>query len=212
MTTDKIMVYSNGSGIGKAMDEAGRFAKYNDLGEEESLYLTLLAEEMLGMVKGITGEFEGNFWLEKEDDEYRLKLRADTYMDKEKKKKLIALSPSGKNESTVGIMEMIKSVLLGGLEKSGEVENLQNEYDDGTVMYGTLGMRGADDLAATGFEWSLLQYRSMVEKEKENQKSLEAWDELEKSIIANIADDVKVGVRGDIVELTIIKHFDKEGK
>jgi hypothetical protein len=164
---------------------------------------------MLGMVKGITGNFEGDFWLEKEGDEYRLKLRADTYMDKEKKKKLIALSPSGKNESTVGIMDMIKSVLLGGLEKYEDIENLQNEYDDGTVMYGSLGMRGVDDLAATGFEWSLLQYRSMVEKEKEKEKSLGAWDELEKSIVANIADDVKVGVRGDTVELTIIKHFNK---
>lgn len=209
MTTDRIMVYSNGTGTEKAMEEAGRFAKYNDLGDEESLYLTLLAEEMLGMVKGITGNFEGDFWLEKEGDEYRLKLRADTYMDKEKKKKLIALSPSGKNESTVGIMEMIKNVLIGGLEKYEDVENLQNEYDDGTVMYGSLGMRGVDDLAATGFEWSLLQYRSMVEKEKEKERSLGAWDELEKSIVANIADDVKVGVRGDTVELTIIKHFSK---
>ncbi len=209
MTTDKIMVYSNGAGTEKAMNEAGRFAKYNDLGDEESLYLTLLAEEMLGMVKGITGNFEGDFWLEKEGDEYRLKLRADTYMDKEKKKKLIALSPSGKNESTVGIMDMIKSVLLGGLEKYEDIENLQNEYDDGTVMYGSLGMRGVDDLDATGFEWSLLQYRSMVEKEKEKERSLGAWDELEKSIVANIADDVKVGVRGDTVELTIIKHFNK---
>ena len=212
MTTDKIMVYSNGTGTEKAMDEAGRFAKYNDLGDEESLYLTLLAEEMLGMVKGITGNFEGYFWLEKEDDEYRLKLRADAYIDKEKKKKLIALSGSGKNETTVGIMDMIKSVLLGGLEKYEDVGTLQNEYDDGTVMYGSLGMRGMDDLDATGFEWSLLQYRSMVEKEKEKEKSLEAWDELEKSIVANIADDVKVGVRGDVVEVTIIKHFNKEGR
>ncbi len=211
MTTDRIRVYSNGHGTEKAMEEAGKFATYNDLGNDESLCLTLLTEEMLGMVKGIAGNFEGEFWLEKEDDRYLLKLTADTYMDKEKKKKLLSLSDSGKNESTVGIMDMIKSVLLGGLGKYEEVESLYNEYDDGTVMYGSLGMRGSDDLAATGFEWSLLQYRSMVEKEKEKEKSLEAWDELEKSIIANIADDVKVGVRGDIVELTIIKRFKKEG-
>jgi hypothetical protein len=58
------------------------------------------------------------------------------------------------------------------------------------------------------FEWSLLQYKSMVEQEKQHKQSSEAWDELEKSIVANIADDVKVGVRGDIVEMTIIKRFD----
>ena len=40
--------------------------------------------------------------------------------------------------------------------------------------------------------------------QKENK---EAWDELEKSIIANLADDVLVGVRKDKVEILIIKKF-----
>ena len=33
------------------------------------------------------------------------------------------------------------------------------------------------------------------------------WDELEKSIIANIADDVEVGVKRDGVELAVHKNF-----
>ncbi len=36
-----------------------------------------------------------------------------------------------------------------------------------------------------------------------------AWDELEKSIVANIADEVQVGVQKDSVELVIIKQFAK---
>ena len=34
---------------------------------------------------------------------------------------------------------------------------------------------------------------------------LEDWDELEKSIIANLADDVTVGINGDNVEMVITK-------
>ena len=88
------------------------------------------------------------------------------------------------------------------------MDELQNDYDDGSVMYGAMGMRTDAGLDPMDFEWSLLQYKSMVEQEKQHKQSSEAWDELEKSIVANIADDVKVGVRGDIVEMTIIKRFD----
>ena len=35
----------------------------------------------------------------------------------------------------------------------------------------------------------------------------EAWDELEKSVVAKVADDVKVSIRGRVVEMTIIKKI-----
>ena len=35
----------------------------------------------------------------------------------------------------------------------------------------------------------------------------EAWDELEKSVVKNIADDVRVAIRGGFVELTILKKL-----
>ena len=72
MTTDKIMVYSEGPGIDKALAETERFAQYEKLGEKDGLYLRLLSEEMLGMVRGITGGFEGQFWLEGGDGECRI--------------------------------------------------------------------------------------------------------------------------------------------
>ena len=208
MTTDKIMVYSEGPGIDKALSEAEKFAQYEQLGEKEGLYLRLLSEEMLGMVRGITGGFEGQFWLEGGEGEYRICLRADTYMDRSKKKKLIALSGSGKNESSVGIMEMLRNILVNVINDPDSMDNLSKEYDDGSVMYGMMGVRSDGGMDPMDFEWSLIQYKSMVEKDRRQKKSAEAWDELEKSIVANIADDVKVGVRGDIVEMTIIKRFD----
>ena len=51
-------------------------------------------------------------------------------------------------------------------------------------------------------------YKEALEKRKETEEEAkEAWDELEKSIVANLADEVKVAVRGDNVELVIDKSF-----
>ena len=53
--------------------------------------------------------------------------------------------------------------------------------------------------------WSMRSYEeelySSVQANKEG--SGEAWDELEKSVIAALADDVKVGVTGNRVEMTV---------
>ena len=40
-----------------------------------------------------------------------------------------------------------------------------------------------------------------------DKSSNEAWDELEKSVLAKIADEIKVGVVGDKVEIVIYKSF-----
>ena len=59
--------------------------------------------------------------------------------------------------------------------------------------------------------WSLTNYRaSMLEiygdmmKEKEER---EPWDELERSIIANLADDVHVSIRMDRVEIVVYRTY-----
>ena len=41
----------------------------------------------------------------------------------------------------------------------------------------------------------------------ENKDAAEAWDELEKSIVANIADGIKVKILGKKVEITVCKAF-----
>jgi hypothetical protein len=35
----------------------------------------------------------------------------------------------------------------------------------------------------------------------------EAWDELEKSVISSVADDVIVGVKGNRADIVIVKNF-----
>ena len=63
-------------------------------------------------------------------------------------------------------------------------------------------------LAAETVNWSMKKYRASVEMEMaEDAKAQEEWDELEKSIVANIADEVTVAIRGGEVEMTVYKNF-----
>ena len=65
--------------------------------------------------------------------------------------------------------------------------------------YYSMGIE-ADPLGYTE-QWSLSNYRGKVKDNKE------AWDELEKSIIANMADDVTVGIISGKVEIVVKKTF-----
>jgi uncharacterized OB-fold protein len=54
------------------------------------------------------------------------------------------------------------------------------------------------------YSWSLYNYKTAVaEKEKEK----DAYAELERSIVAKLADDITVGVRGKKVEIVVKKSF-----
>ena len=58
--------------------------------------------------------------------------------------------------------------------------------------------------ARTGYvySWSLYSYKAAVEENEED-----AYAELERSIVAKLADDIIVGVRGKNVEIVVKKSF-----
>ena len=59
------------------------------------------------------------------------------------------------------------------------------------------------------YAWSMEDYRDQLRQYREqNQAShQEEWDEMEMSVVAKVADDVKVSIRGRVVEMTIIKKI-----
>ena len=78
------------------------------------------------------------------------------------------------------------------------------------MLMATMEMYESDLTAGDSlfYLWSLERYRAAMEKEKEQSPVVkEAWDELEKSIVASIADDVRVSVSGKKVELIIEKQL-----
>ena len=57
----------------------------------------------------------------------------------------------------------------------------------------------------SNYSWSMNTYAASVNKNRSERE--EAQDELEKSIVANIADEVKVNIVGSDVEVVVYKSI-----
>ena len=98
MKTDIIVVSSKGRKMEEALKQVEKVAVYKELEPRGAMQLRLLAEEMLGMMRAITGETEGEFWIEDQDNLYQLHLRVKTRMNSEKRDQLLAASSSGSRQ------------------------------------------------------------------------------------------------------------------
>ena len=77
MISDIIEITSSGENMGAALDVTRKVAAYGDLVPKNTLHLRLLAEEMMGLMRSIAGEVKGKFWIEGEEDVYKLHLKVD---------------------------------------------------------------------------------------------------------------------------------------
>lgn len=178
-----------------ALKEAEAFANLCGLSEKNSLHLRLLAEELLGMATGVLELHDGSFSIEAEKMKFRLCLTARAAVGEQAKSRLLEASSTGENALHKGISGKIRQALdfLLVSPPSGVVIPIG--------MHG--GMYGGILPSSASMEWSLECYRQSVALEKKAQ----SWDELEKSILGKLADDVRIGVQSDRVEITIDKTF-----
>lgn len=199
MRSDTIRVRSSGSGMAEALSAAERVAAYKGLSRKDALHLRLLTEELMGMLSGLTGETEAEFFIEDEDKTFRIHLVTETAMDAEKRKKLLSSSSSGKNAAVTGVMSKIRDLFHQAFEP----------LEEGTPAYYSAGWIGyeidpaAADFAFQDHTWSFNRYKESLNEEKNK----EEWDELEKSIVANLADEISIGINKNRVEMIIFKKF-----
>ena len=207
MKTDVIKIYSDLQGSCDAMEAAEKFAVYNNLSGKEAMHLRLLTEETVSMIHGILDDFCGLFWLESERTNKGLLCRicfsADKQINKKQEKHILSVSTSGKNENVKGVMGRIRELFRRSLqaEDADDELYLTSMADAMTSM----GMMRSGAPASSAAFWSLQAYRQDVYTEKE--KKSEEWDELEKSIIVKLADEVKVWLKTDVTEIVIEKLF-----
>ena len=180
------------------LKESERVAEYNGLTHKQTLQLRLLCEEIDGMLPNIIDEFEGELWIELENGVCKVNVSIDfSTFTAEKKNELISVAKNKKNAAAVGIVGKIRSAL----------ENFF--LDEDTLQI--LAVSSAANHLSTGYGetydysylWSLEQYKNAVKKDENK----EDWDELEKSVIASVADDVIVGVKGMHADIIVVKNF-----
>ena len=207
MKSDVIAVSSGGEGMEEALRQTEDVALYKKLDKKNALHLRLLGEEMMGMLRSLTGETEASFWIEdNKQGVFELHLKTVTVMDAEKRGELLRVSTSGKNSAAKGIMGKIRDIFESML--APDDLSPPNYYESG-LQYDGFDM--TDDpmkLAMISVtSWSLEQYRESVKAEENSPDKAEEWDELEKSIVANLADEVKIFINGNAVEMVIYKKI-----
>lgn len=202
MKSRVIRVRSTGEGMDEALRQAELAAEAYDLPHKDALHLRLLGEEMMGMLRAVTGEMYSDFWVEEDKGTFSLHLSTDTQMYLDKREELLALSSTGKNAAAKGFMGKIRSVI--DAFATPEVQGVPSFLSLGLTSAGADGAFLLYDAAA---DWSLNAYRAGLESRQDSSETAEAWDELEKSVVAKLADDVSVAIRGNNVELIIYKTF-----
>ena len=191
MKTDVITLDNKGDYLQVALDRIEGLAKAAPLSGKDSLYLRLMAEELFGIVSADAGDFTAKFWAENNDNDYRVVLEADAKeLSDSAKKDLISISSSGENTDNFGIMDKVGS-LFSFFAKGGA--------SNASAAFGYGYNESADDIS-----WSLKDYRTTVKD-----KNLDApLEELSKSVIANVVDDIVVGVKDKKVKIELFKTFE----
>ena len=204
MQTDVIQITPAGDGMEAALLETEKAAAYRGLDRKQSLRLRLLTEEMLGMLKTIVGPVDLCYWVESEQHRFSMHLAADTLMNSALRKDLIGLSTSGTNAAATGFMGRLKEVFTRFCEQN-DASPIAAEY--GYTYVDTVGYDASMDMSPNALlsGWSLSAYKQAVEARREQEAA--KWDELEKSITAKLADEIRIFIRGNTVELIIEKAF-----
>ena len=176
MKSDVIHVTNEGVGFSEASAQAEAVARFRDLDRKSALHLRLLTEEMMGLMRALTGEREADFWIDDKAGVFRLHLKVKVLMNAEMRKKLLAASSSGLNASASGFWGKLRDLFESASEPTSQ--EMADELKNGI--------------------YSSVEESYTLEEE---------WDELEKMVVASIANDVQIGIAGQNVEMIITKQF-----
>jgi len=204
MKTETVNIFSSGEGRETALDLAERTGAYCQLDNKSVLRLRLLSEELIELIRSFSADLQGDFWLETDDKNVEIHLKTVIPMDLQTRGELLAVSTSGENSAAKGIIGKIREMIA--------LKTLPEDPNTKVMTEQALGLISAgyemSSYVAGAYSWSMSTYISRIDKADFNiEEKKEAKDELEKSIVANLADDVKVSIVNSDVEVTIFKSF-----
>ena len=177
------------------LNEVEKCARYNNLDHASTLRLSLLAEELVGMIPNMVEGYSGSFWIENDGMEYQLCAELKTKRsDFDTNEDLLDFSSSGKNAAAKGIVGKIRSA----------IELMMSSFDSDVYSRNTFISEGLVGFESYAYSWSLNRYIDTVKRDAAQE---EAWDELEKSVISKLADDVVVEIQGKKILISVKKKF-----
>ena len=185
-------------------EAAAKISAYNGLDKKQELRLTLLCEELVELLPNLLIFGNGEFWIENNGSSYEIHavVEADDLLTVEDRKEILSVSRSGKNAAATGIINKIRiaaETMLAAYAEAADASVVNSTVPGIDYSFYIQGMY--DNPFEYTSEWSLDKYRTEVKKGSDD------WDELEKSVIANLADDVTVGIIKGKVEIIVKKLF-----
>ena len=204
MKTETVNIFSSGEGREIALDLAEKTGAYCQLDNKSVLRLRLLSEELIELIRSFAANLQGDFWIETNDKDVEIHLKTVIPMDLKTRSELLAVSSSGENSAAKGIIGKIREMIA--------LKTLPEDPDTKIMTEQALGLISAgyemSSYVAGAYSWSMSTYISKIDNADFNvEEKNEAKDELEKSIVANLADDVKVSIVNNDVEVIILKSF-----
>ena len=204
----KILINSRNMVMAEALDRVDRDIKELQISHKDGMHLRLIAEETLGMLKAMAGEYTALVWIEQDGNEASVNISAKAEkMNRDAKKEILSVSSSGRNASSRGFMGKIGDFIEKTLSERDEERELLDDYDDydsGIIDFTSAEGEQEEMVRA----WSLDRYRQSLKEEKQaGVNKEEVRDILEKSIVASLAKDVIVGVKKENVEMKIIMEL-----
>ena len=197
MKSDVCKIENGTLDLGLILKESEKVAVYNKLNEKQTNQLRLICEELDGMLPNIINDFSGDFWIDFEEGVCKANAEitiADFSADA--KSELIKVSKNNKNAFATGLVGKIRSIIEDLFLDSKTYKS----YD--MSMLFSSAIEYSVGLEESAYRWSLNKYRKAISEENAPE-----WDELEKSIIASLADDIIIGVKGKKASIVVVKKF-----
>lgn len=198
MKTDSYTIQGNDSDVKEIQHVIEKMAKFNDLPEKDMLKLQLLAEELIGMEKGLLGFTQGEFTAENNGTEYRLILHADMNVDLDTQERFVNMSKGQKNNAYKGFLGKVRLIADTFTYTPTGREVIGYEAYAITDAYGSYFSPADYDMT-----WAFSKYKEELDEDDSNP----IWDELEHSVIASLSDDLIVASRNKSIDVIVVKKF-----
>lgn len=202
MQTEKISIYAAGDGRDKALELTEKAGAFCGLDNKTTLRLRLLSEEIIELIRPFSSELKGDFWLETNDENVEIHLKTNIPMDLQTRNELLSVATSGKNSAAKGLIGKIREMIARVTLPDDPETKAMTDQALGLMA---LGSQMGSSYGST-YSWSMTAYAESINNSTVfTDEAAEAMDALEKSIVANIADEVKVNIVDSNVEVVIYK-------